>query len=300
MIPVIAYSTKKFAWMEVFAESARRSELELIQIINESGTRSEKCKAFASTYRHLSPNPLAFELACFERYFAISDYASEKGYSSFFMSDTDILFNDSVSDELSHLTEGVDVMLSRPRRDYKGASELIEYSPHFSFWTKEAIDDFIDFVVKTYRTDEGKNLIDQTYRSNRVIAPYSGVSDMTLCHLWLNANKPRLRNSVLVDERYTIDHNIAMSDHAARNQFKKRNGIKSLDVDGGKLYFQSNNDKLSYPLVMHFQGKYKIIMRDVLNKKLAWAYAKAALVSGVRIAKGLKSRVLMQEAALVK
>jgi hypothetical protein len=296
MIPVIAYSTKKFPWMGVFAESAQRGGLELIQIINESGVNSETCKAFASNYRHLSPNPLAFELACFERYFAISDYAAEKGYSSFYMSDTDILFNDLVGDELRRITEGVDVMLSRPHREYERASELIEYSPHFSFWTKEAIDDFIDFFVKIYRTDEGRDLIDRTYRSNKIINPYSGVSDMTLCHLWLNANKPRFRNSVFTDERVTIDHNIAMGDHRIRNQFKKNNGIKSLDVVDGKLFFQNSNSGLSYPLVMHFQGKYKIIMKDVFNKKLAWAYSKAALVSGVRAAKWLKSQVMMQAA----
>jgi hypothetical protein len=119
---------------------------------------------------------------------------------------------------------------------------------------------------------------------------------MTLCHLWLNSNRPRFRNSVLIDEHLTIDHNIALGDHRFRNQFKKRNGIKSMDLVNGKLYLQGNNNKLSYPLVMHFQGKYKIIMKDVLNKRLAWAYAKAALVSGVRLAKGLKSRVLIQEA----
>jgi hypothetical protein len=296
MIPVISYSTKKFPWMSVFGESAKRGGLELIQIINESGASSEACKAFAGNYRHLSPNPPAFELACFERYFAISDYAAEKGYSSFYMSDSDILFNDSVEEELRHITNGFDVMLSRPQREYQGASELIEYSPHFSFWTKEAVDDFINFFVKTYRTEEGRDLIDRTYRSNKIIAPYSGVSDMTLCHLWLNANKPKLRNSVFTEDRVTIDHNIAMGDHRIRNQFKRNTGMKSIDIVDGKLFFQGSNGALSYPLVMHFQGRYKIIMKDVFNKKLAWAYAKAALVSGVRTAKWLKSRVMMQAA----
>ncbi len=295
MIPVITFSTKKFPWMNVFAESAKRGGLELIQIVNESGITSEKYKAFASNYRHLSQNPAAFELACIGRYFAISDYASEKGYSSFFMSDNDILFNDSVSEELRRLTDGVDVMLSRPQRD--GASELIEYSPHFSFWTKEAVDDFIDFVIKTYRTEEGKDLIDRTYRSNRAIVSYAGISDMTLCHLWLNANKPRFRNSVSTEDRVTIDHNMVLSDHRVINQFKKRNGIKSLELVGGKLFLQDNNGGLSYPLVMHFQGKYKVIMKDVLNKKLAWAYKKAGLVTGLRIARWLKSRVVTQAAS---
>jgi hypothetical protein len=297
MIPVIAYSTKKFPWMGVFAESAKRGGLELIQIINESGVNSETCKAFVANYRHLSPNPLAFELACFERYFAISAFASEKGYASFYMSDTDILFNDSVDDELRRITEGFDVMLSRPQREHAGTSELIEYSPHFSFWTKEAIDDFIDFFVKTYSTDEGKDLIDRTYRSNKIIAPYSGVSDMTLCHLWLKANKPKFRNSVFTDQRVTIDHNMAMGDHKIQNQFKKSNGIKSLDIVDDRLFFQDSNDGLSYPLVMHFQGKYKIIMKDVFNRKLAWANAKAALVSGVRMARWLRSQVMMQAAS---
>lgn len=292
MIPVIAFSTKKFPWMDVFAESARRGGLELIQIVSESGISSEKYKAFASDYRHLSQNPVAFELACFGRYFAISDYASEKGYSSFFMSDNDILLNDSVSEELWSLTEGVDVMLSRPQRE--GTSELIEYSPHFSFWTKDAIDDFIDFVVKTYRTKEGKDLIDRTYRSNNAIASYAGISDMALCHLWLNANKPRFRNSVSTEDRVTIDHNMAMSDHRVVNQFRKRNGIKSLKLVDGKIFFQDNDGGLSYPLVMHFQGKFKIIMKDVLNKKLALANAKAALVSGGRIARWLGSQVRVQ------
>jgi hypothetical protein len=294
MIPVIAYSTKTFPWMGIFAESATRGGLNLIQIINDSGVNFARFKAFVSNYRHLSPNPLAFELACFERYFAISSYASEKGYSSFYMSDTDILFNEAVDDELRLITEGVDVMLSRPHRGHEGASRMIEYSPHFSFWTKKAIDDFIDFFVKTYSTDEGRDLIDRTYRSNKEIAPYSGVSDMTLCHLWIDANKPRFRNSVFTEDRVTIDHNIAMGDHKVKNQFKRSIGMKSLDVVDGKLFFQNSNGGLSYPLVMHFQGKYKILMRDVFERKLARASAKAALVSGVRIAKWLGSQAMAQ------
>jgi hypothetical protein len=289
MIPVISYSTKKFPWMDVFAASAVKGGVELVQIVNDTGARSEKCKSFVHNYRHLSPNPLAFELACFERYFAISDYASEKGWSSFFMSDADIVFNDRISDGLSRITEGIDVMLSRPHRD--GHSDLIEYSPHFSFWTKESIDDFIEFLLKTYSSDEGKELIERTYQSNKVIAPYAGVSDMTLCHLWMNAQRPRFRNSVSVEEGITVDHNIAMGDHNVMNQFKKRNGIKSLDVVGGKLVFQDKSTGYSYPLVIHFQGKYKMMMKDVLNRKLTRAYSKAAFVSGARIAKWIASKV---------
>jgi hypothetical protein len=281
VIPIITYSTRDFPWIEVFSESVRRSGLRLVQIDNSAVQSSARNQKFKASYRHLSRNPLAFELACFDRYFAILDYASKNKISSFFMCDTDVLLNGKVGEDLIHLTEGLDVMLSRPQRGYPGYSEILEYSPHFSFWTTESIDDFIDFFVDAYCTEEGAVLIDQAYRSNAAHSA-AGLSDMTLCHLWLNARRPKFRNSALLDGDLVIDHNMALSDHAFPNQFKKRSGIKSLVLADGGLHFQENNGKLFYPLIMHFQGKYKMIMKDVLNRSLTASYAKAAIVSGLR------------------
>lgn len=278
---IVAYETRNVPHLAVFLESCKRARAD-VTVLRAKPERSHVLyKRFRENYFHLSPNPPAFELACFERYFAINEYLVRSGLANAILSDTDILVQPCFITHIDQFVGEVDVMLSA--LDQCGrASPHTEMSPHFSFWTRASVASFINFVVWCYTSNQGQELIRSTAAANKRISSRSGVSDMTLCALWVRAEKPKLLNSTTIIEGTTIDHNIALAAHAEPDQFNMRLGVKKLVDSEGILKFHAKSGFLVSPLALHFQGKYKIMMGDVLERRHFATLLKTGLVSSLR------------------
>lgn len=220
---------------------------------------------FKSRYIHKSTNNRLFELICFRRYFLLRQ-AYERGslVGDIVLVDSDVIVNPGVLEFVKEISSNYDFMGSIAMAGNFNENQI---SPHFSFWRKDALFDFTDFLLSAYSDqailDRMTKIADQ-FSSRKLLG---GISDMTLLYLWVDINRVRhgLVNSVR--NSMVIDHNISLSFNGDGVVFDKLFGVKLLCKKQRKLYFRSNGE-LVYPLVMHFQGRAKILMRAVYSNNL--------------------------------
>lgn len=283
---IVAYETRAVPHLGAFLESCKRSRAD-VEVVRAGPEMSHAdYRRFRENYFHLSPNAPAFELACFDRYFAIHEYLNRSGLNNVILSDTDVLVQSCFTGHIDQYVGGVDVMLSALDQRGRGSSYM-EMSPHFSYWTRASLASFIEFLAWCYSSSKGRDLLKSTASSNQQISSRSGVSDMTLCALWVQSEKPKFLNSTAITEGVTIDHNIALATHSEPDQFDMRFGVKQLVYSDGMFKFRTRTGFLVSPLALHFQGKYKLSMSDVLERKRLAAAIKFGLISCLRAIKPL-------------
>lgn len=283
---IVAYESRVVPHLAAFLESCKRSSAN-VEVVQSGPERSHShYKRFRENYFHLSPNPPAFELACFDRYFAVNEYLVRSCLNDAILSDTDVLVQPCFTTCIDQYVGGVDVMLSALDQRGRGSSYM-EMSPHFSYWTRDSLASFINFIVWCYTSSKGQELIRSTASTNQQISNRSGVSDMTLCALWVQSEKPNFLNSTTIIQGVTIDHNIALATHSEPDQFSMRLGVKQLVHSDGIFKFRTRSGSLVSPLALHFQGRYKISMADVLERRRLAAAIKFGLISSLRKIKPL-------------
>ncbi len=91
---------------------------------------------FESVYRHQSSNPYWYELICFQRWFIINDFVQKNNIDMLYGCDTDIM----IYDDLSKYIPQVNFKLTIANKN----------GPQCSFFTKESINDFCNYIIKQY------------------------------------------------------------------------------------------------------------------------------------------------------
>lgn len=121
---------------------------------------------FAKVYEHHSPNPFAFELMCFQRWFVIKEFVCKNIGGAFLYCDTDtLLFTDITED----LKTWVDYSFTICRTG----------TPCFTYFNKGEIEKFTDFIYRLYSSMEGRDLIRTYAKRLRDEKKRYGISDMT-------------------------------------------------------------------------------------------------------------------------
>ncbi len=282
LYPILAFSNAKAKHEAQFVASCAQRHISL-SVLRACVNEDSKLRfdAFRSRYVHLSSNPARFELACFERYFAIQGVLQQCNYRRFIMSDTDILLNvDAASLLAGFVPNDIDVMLSRTEPTRSEAR--FEYSPHFSLWTKEALLDFVRYLEAIYSSPGG---VGRLHEISRVVSPRGGatnISDMTLCHLWAEDVRPRIFNSTSIVNHTTVDHNISIRDHCTGEALQYCLGMKRLSLEQGRWVFKTKGGSSATPIALHFQGKYKLLMKQVFQGQLVRASALSAAIAAAR------------------
>jgi hypothetical protein len=220
----------------------------------------EKFEIFLRNYQHLSSNSFAFELHCFKRFFLLLDFARRLGLEKFWMIDSDVILLENLSHYANEISSsGYVASLSWQHQSDTPMSWSI--SPHISYWTLEALDDFVKFLIDLYLPKNISKLHEKyEFHLNNKIP--GGVCDMTALYLWVNKGVRVHNNAASLELKSAMfDHNINAGSNYAENEYMT---IPFLDIKKIKWSFRDRvfyafhtDGGLRRVVALHFQGDAK-------------------------------------------
>jgi hypothetical protein len=222
-------------------------------------TASSEYNEFEKNYIHMSSNSYEFELLCFKRYFDLLKVAASQNIKSFWMIDSDVIL-------LSNLKEFTQDVLIR-NQFWAALSTPVQESldwassPHISFWTIEALSNFVSFLRNMYANPMIERLqIKYNHHSANNLP--GGICDMTALFLWQQEHRVKIFNTAQahLDGYGLFDHNINMEGNYFPKEFVKNPLLKIKKISFSKrIYFAKPiNSMTLIPVVcLHFQGSAK-------------------------------------------
>ena len=255
---LICIENRRAPFVLAFESSAKEFGYEP-KILTPAREPPASFQKFTAVYKHLSVNTENFELACFRRYFEIHKNQPEN--DRFIIADSDLIITAkknqipiALLDSGDSLIASIGVKNNMPEQDA---------SPHFSFWNKKLLCQFIDFLIHTYEFNLESLQSEFNHRKNCGNSRAS-ISDMTLLHMFIKECGIKFINSNTIIEQKYIDHNISMQE-AGSSKFNMLFGFKRLKRLDGKIILTKSNGEQITPLALHLQGRAKIVAKDILS-----------------------------------
>lgn len=227
----------------------------------------ENYTKFVEKYKHLSTNSKTFELACFERYFALDAFMSKFQYISAWQLDTDVVPTISL-DKYSE----IELIFSTPYKD------LLAVSAHTAKFSQVGIQSLVNYLLNNFYQDNFKALED-FYVERITKGLLGGVTDMTAVGYWLRTLKPGSWYNSFGNEYLgmRINHVFGNLEHdlsLASNGYTK--SLFSIHLKPSVVILKTPNKTLHYAN-MHFQGHYKNLIPILLNLKFVTGNSKVFL-----------------------
>jgi len=245
------------SFIEVYRASALSHGYKL-SLIKPPTIHSLAFNKFVDNYQHFSVNSRMFELACFRRYFEVLNLTSPG--DNFIIADSDLIINDAAKNIPSELTDffGFGLVGSIGQKN-----KLIEddISPHFSFWSHALLKSFVEYLIFMY--EQKKETLEQIYRNRQILnGNRASVSDMTLLKLFVDQNNIDFLNSNFVFKNSYVDHNFSMCE-SSNCKFKGNFGFKYFRFNNDYVEFLSEDYQTVRPIILHLQGKAKLVSDDI-------------------------------------
>lgn len=282
--PVIFAIQNYISYLPFIIKQAERSGNEVVLLGNiackgycsnfvdiEQLESSESLK-FKEIYVHASKNPYWFEFSAIKRYFMIWAYMRKNNISECVVCDTDVLLYENMSnydygdyDAVLRLTD---------HRDHEKEPLLWDAGGEAAFWTLDALEKFIYFIIDFYENRKGLLQERWEYVCNNNIA--GGMHDMALLGLWVieNSNNMKIGNSACLGGGGLLDTAITISDGRVAYECLMDSllGIKKVKFVDGKPYFWSLNEKRwIQSFSIHLQGhakRYILSMSGRMNGRI--------------------------------
>lgn len=234
---------------------------------------SELFEEFQKHYIHMSSNSEFFELICFQRYFYVYQYMSTHRLDECVMIDSDALVFEKVTGAL--IPEGVQMASCwyEVQKEYQWS-----VCPHFTYWTKEGLLDFLHFCIETYRDDEKRRPLEGKYKFHQDNHSAGGICDMTLLYLWMKQTTLPVENFSKRTGR-VVDYNINEPRiDTVTYEMWDRYGMKRILFENGVPHFVRAEDGKKVPVVMiHAWGgskKFMGILKDGKESVLWYDWAR--------------------------
>lgn len=234
---------------------------------------SELFVEFEQNYVHMSSNSEFFELICFQRYFYVYQYMLMHDLEECVMIDSDALVFEKVTGAL--IAEGVQMASCwyERQKEYQWS-----VCPHFTYWTKDGLLDFLYFCIDAYKDDEKRKPLEEKYKFHQDNHTAGGICDMTLLYLWMKQTKLPVENFSTRTER-VVDYNIneARIDTVTYEMWN-RYGMKRIIFEHGTPHFVRAEDGKKVPVIMiHAWGgskKFMGILKDERESVLWYDWAR--------------------------
>jgi hypothetical protein len=225
---------------------------------------NQNVKQFEQVYKHMSTNNYRFELMCFERWFILLEYMKRENLAIAIHLDSDVMVYNT-------LNEIAGSFLTKYQACYHIPEQLYEENrwiavPHFSFWTRECLGQFCNFMLDQYSSKIAE--LKEKWKWHQDTSRRGGICDMTLLYLFYRKNSNIIGNLAPVadDINYCFDLNLNTGDNYYKNEYSVRkslffNLIKKINFINGQPFCY--NLKLNKSLALydiHCQGKSKILM----------------------------------------
>jgi hypothetical protein len=222
-------------------------------------------EAFEKKYQHMSSNPQSFELLCFKRFYLMQYLMHQKNLSHVWMIDSDVLLMENLSELTQYLlTNHYEVSLSTKKQEYLD----FDSCPHCSFWTKDALDDFVRFIDHLYHSDITQ-LLYQKYEHHQKNKIDGGICDMTALFLWQERTSFKVFNSAnayqiglpFIDNNMHLGRNYDVEDFyiAPKINIKhiEHQNIDQKDRKIKKVAVRTKSGQVHPVIALHFSGKSK-------------------------------------------
>jgi hypothetical protein len=214
---------------------------------------------FRSNYVHLSTNSSKFELACFERYFAILYAAQSLETEFFWLMDTDLW-----------PTRSIDKLEKDRTLVFSASNPKDAVSPHMSHWSIDQLRDFVTFLCdEMYQSHRAR--LQTVFTNLQKLGRPGGVCDMTAIAIWLENRQLDWTNTFELNHPPLASHNFE-ADFMTAKRLKivppKLNSTnsESFAVQVNGVWTEYNS--------LHFQGR---------AKYLAYFLAKSKRLSGPHV-----------------
>lgn len=231
----------------------------------------ERYQEFKQKYIHMSTNEYAFELGCFKRYFCVYDYARKHRISQIWMLDSDLIIYEDISKiDMSNY----DVAY------YWWYGTDLEYnwtvSPHCSYWTLDAMNDFIEFLLEAYTN--GLKVLEEKWCYHRENNIEGGICDMTLLYLWDSRKKWRVFNTGMIATDNSVFDSYINSELLANESviMNEKLGLKKVHFHSRKPFFQLQDGTLMRAITIHAQGRRKMYISNLIRGDSAYLLYKAS------------------------
>ena len=222
---------------------------------------------FSKTYKHMSTNPYLFELNCFRRFFVSYQFAKKKGISEFMMLDSDCLAYSDFS-ELDFSAYDAGMSIPKKQENYTWTA-----SPHASYWTIPALEDFLKYLI--YEYTENLKELEEKWNYHQIHNIRGGICDMTLLYLWsISGRGFRILNTTLRLEEGTFDHFLSVTEGYQEGEFPVRKfcEIKKVKFIQEKAYFKNKSGSWIHTYTIHAQGKSKIYIKTLSEQRNGYIY----------------------------
>lgn len=205
---------------------------------------------FKEKYIHMSTNSEEFELACFQRYFSLYELMKKCNLERAIMLDSDILVTMSLGDLGIWSEKEVSFSVPLNQNEYEWVA-----SPHVFYCTKNMLEKFTGYLLSAYTNQISK--LEEKYHYHKEHNLKGGICDMTLLYLW----SKEIEFLNLYDmSNYYFDHTMQ---ERASFIWDKVLHMKKIRIKDGQMYLINADKKLIQPVVLHFQGSTKSIVKDL-------------------------------------
>ena len=232
------------------------------------GETSQLMRQFEARYRRMSNYDPRFDLLCLKRYFIIQKLMHDQQLDSLFHLDSDVLlFDDLYQFEIEWLKPygaacGIHMPQSQP-------ALRCSFGAHISYWTREMIDSFCDYLVNVY--ESVPQLILDKWAWHRNTGTPGGVCDMTMLYMWAKGHC-NIANFTKPIGGAVFDYNINSPENYTINDFTTRFGAKTITFRDRQPYGRTQKGELMRFRSLHFQGAIKAQMCRFGQAK-GYAYA---------------------------
>lgn len=223
--------------------------------------KSDYKSQFDQCYKHMSTNPVEFELMCFYRYIYIYEYMIENKIDKIIHFDSDVILFDGFEKFVEYL-DGAEYEFSCFMPLNQSAFRYTA-SPHISFWTLDKIKEFIEFIIYTYKFNLNVLTDKNEFHLNSNVA--GGICDMTLLYLFCLKNEGCFLNT-FCNEDFILDFNISKPERDDV-EYLYLSPIYKYKVINNSMFIKLNGNYK--PLLSgHLQGKAKKFMKYADKNKI--------------------------------
>jgi len=210
----------------------------------------EKFSEFMRSYVKMSDYSDSYESAFWKRPFLVEAWMKSEAIKELFLIDSDVMSFADYSKEVAPLLPG------------NCWATLVESSLHFSYWTREALEDFTTFCVNAYKDRSIRMNLEAKYQWHIDNHQPGGVCEMTLLDFWAAKNSKTVLNLAKTINNSAADLAIHASTNYFDDEYEMRGGFKRLVFRNGVPYgFNRIQNREIQFWCLHCQGWSKSVMR---------------------------------------
>lgn len=246
---------------------------------------------FLKVFENYSTYTDFFAQICFKRYFLYYELMKELDFDRLLVAESD-LYNCADYSSIPSLKNAYAMVSTTEgqERDYGWSSCC-----HCSYWTRAALDDFLNFCQNTFANNKELLLKKWDYQKEHKLA--GGVCDMTLVYLWSRDND-RVLNSAKIFDGGTIDQNLCDRVNFSEDEYEYNSiaGIKKYviqsDASGRKQPYLVKKDGTKVRVfAIHCSGRAKSAIKEFDKSYTAVCMSQLVAVLKIKLG-GLKNKLL--------